>query len=125
MRMEIIIPQTGILVQKSYILYAHVPMLARAPAGWQLTLVDTPGFGEANMDNITSISKKLLTTSSAYLYIVDTGSIGDEMDATNMKHLFERDQGLLVYFELICTYVVRQQSSDTWFVLLLWSMKLV
>ena len=95
--MEIIFalfPQTGILVQKSYILYAHVPMLARAPAGWQLAFVDTPGFGEANMDNITSISKKLLTTSSAYLYIIDVTSVGDETDAINMKCLFERDQGL-------------------------------
>ena len=96
-------PQTGILVQKSYILYAHVPMLARAPAGWQLAFVDTPGFGEANMDNVTSISKKLLTTSSAYLYIVDVTSVGDETDAINMKCLFERDQGLWISpdFELI------------------------
>lgn len=73
-------------------MYAHVPILENVPAGWHLVLVDTPGFGEANMKNITSLATKLLNTSSAYLYIVDVTSIGDELDATNMKCLFERDQ---------------------------------
>ena len=84
--------QTGVHVNKEYTLYAHVPILENVPAGWNLVLVDTPGFGEANMKSITSLATKLLNTSSAYLYIVDVTSTGDELDAANMKCLFERDQ---------------------------------
>ena len=84
--------QTGVQVNKQYTLYAHVPILKDVPTGWYLALVDTPGFGEANMENITSLATKLLNTSSAYLYIVDVNSIGDELDARNMRCIFERDQ---------------------------------
>lgn len=84
--------QTGIQVTKEYTLHAHVPILKDVPAGWNLVLVDTPGFGEANMESITSLATTLLNTSSAYLYIVDVNSIGDETDSKNMKCIFDKDQ---------------------------------
>lgn len=74
-------------------MHAHAPILEDVLAGWNLVLVDTPGFGEANMEGITSLATTLLNTSSAYLYIVDVNSIADEMDARNMKSIVDRDQG--------------------------------
>lgn len=85
--------QTGVQGTKEYTLYAHAPILENVPAGWSLVLVDTPGFGEANMESITSLATKLLNTSSAYLYIVDVTSIADDTDARNMKCIVDRDQG--------------------------------
>ena len=92
MGLQYFVLQAAVHVNEQYTLYAHVPLLENVPAGWNLVLVDTPGFGEANMENITSLATKLLNTSSAYLYIVDVTSIGDEIDARNWKCVCDRDQ---------------------------------
>jgi hypothetical protein len=53
----IIYTQTGILNQSGhncFVLYAFVEILQEAPEGWNLVLVDTPGFGEANIRHVTA-----------------------------------------------------------------------
>ena len=76
-----------------YILYAHVPILEEAPAGLSLALVDTPGFGEANVDHVALLTDTLFNTSSAYLYIMDGRQMGDATDAENVKRLYRKDRG--------------------------------
>lgn len=76
-----------------YVLYACIPILEEAPPGWTLALVDTPGFGEANVHHITGIANRLFNTSTAYLYIMDSGSMKDAVDAKNIQQLFEHDKG--------------------------------
>ena len=83
-------------VSKQYTLYANVDILKAAPAGFSLVLVDTPGFGEANMDHITELAKTLFNTSSAYLYVMDITQMGDITDSQYLKQLSQRDEGKLL-----------------------------
>ena len=86
--------QTGIQGgQNCFVLYAFVEILKEAPEGWNLVLVDTPGFGEANVQHVTARTNTLFTTSTAYLYIIDSGILGDEVDAKKIKLLFKNDTG--------------------------------
>ena len=83
-------PQKG---RRQYVLYACIPILQEAPSGWTLALVDTPGFGEANVGHITALTDRLFSTSTAYLYIMDSGIMKDAVDAKNIERLFEHDKG--------------------------------
>ena len=78
---------------RQYVLYACIPILQEAPRGWTLALVDTPGFGEANVGHITALTDRLFSTSTAYLYIMDSAIMEDAVDAKNIKQLFEHDKG--------------------------------
>ena len=92
----IIYTQTGILNQSGhncFVLYAFVEILQEAPEGWNLVLVDTPGFGEANIRHVTARTDILFSTSTAYLYIIDSGSMGDDVDAKKIKLLYQHDKG--------------------------------
>jgi predicted GTPase len=89
--------QTGILNQSGhncFVLYAFVEILQEAPEGWNLVLVDTPGFGEANIRHVTARTDTLFSTSTAYLYIIDSGSMGDDVDAKKIKLLYQHDKDL-------------------------------
>jgi predicted GTPase len=77
-----------------FVLYAYVPILEVAPAGWNLALVDTPGFGEANVDHITKHTDMLFSTSTAYLYLMDSTSMEDSIDGENIGLLFKHDKGI-------------------------------
>ena len=78
-----------------FVLYAYVPILEVAPAGWNLALVDTPGFGEANVDHITKHTDMLFSTSTAYLYLMDSTSMEDSIDGENIGLLFKHDKGIV------------------------------
>jgi predicted GTPase len=78
----------------SFTLYAYVPILSEAPNGWTLALVDTPGFGEAHVDHVTALTDTLFSTSTAYLYLIDSNNLEDEVDAKNIKLLFKHDKDL-------------------------------
>ena len=88
---------------KSYILYAHIPILREAAQGWTLVLVDTPGFGEANVDHITALADRRFNTSTAYLYIMDGTSMCDELDRRKIHQLFKNDKGILTHCSM-CIY---------------------
>ncbi|CAI8049463.1 hypothetical protein GBAR_LOCUS27232 [Geodia barretti] len=77
-----------------FVLYAYVPILEEAPAGWNLALVDTPGFGEANVDHIMKHTDMLFSTSTAYLYLMDSTSMEDSIDGENIGFLFKHDKGI-------------------------------
>ena len=76
-----------------FVLYAFVPILQEAPEGWSLALVDTPGFGEANVEHIMKHTDMLFSTSTAYLYLMDATSMDDKVDSDNFKLLFQHDKG--------------------------------
>ena len=85
---------------RHYVLYAYIPILDNAPRGWTLALVDTPGFGEANVGHITALADRLFSTSTAYLYIIDSVILNDALDAKNIKQLYEHDKGDVICLEL-------------------------
>lgn len=79
--------------RRKYTLYAYIPILEGAPPNWTLALVDTPGFGEANVEHVTALTDTLFSTSTAYLYILDSGNMGDAVDAENIRQLYKYDNG--------------------------------
>lgn len=80
--------------RRKYTLYAYIPILEGAPPNWTLALVDTPGFGEANVEHVTALTDTLFSTSTAYLYILDSGNMGDAVDAENIRQLYKYDNDL-------------------------------
>ena len=91
--------QTGVKngqdVRKLYVLHAHIPILEEAHhSGWTLALVDTPGFGEANVEHVTSHADMLFSTSTAYLYMMDSSNLEDAVDAANIRQLYQYDKGI-------------------------------
>ena len=56
-------------------------------------LVDTPGFGEANVDHVMQHTDLLFKASTAYIYIMDSTSMEDKVDHDNIRLLFEHDKG--------------------------------
>ena len=67
-------------------------------------LVDTPGFGEANIDHVTALTRTLYSTSTAYIYIMDSGSMEDDVDAKNIQQLYKHDKGCSAdtFLEKLC-----------------------
>ena len=66
---------------------ANIPILVGSvPDGWTVSLVDNPGFGEAkeHVSRLASVSMKI---SSAYIYLLETGSVGGEAAAKFFKKL--------------------------------------
>ena len=84
-----------------FVLYAFVPILEGAPEGWSLALVDTPGFGEANVDHIMRHTDMLFSTSTAYLYLMDSTIMEDGVDSDNIKLLFKHNKGTQEYNVII------------------------
>jgi hypothetical protein len=77
------------------VLHAHIPILEEAHhSGWTLALVDTPGFGEANVEHVTSHADMLFSTSTAYLYMMDSSNLEDAVDAANIRQLYQYDKEL-------------------------------
>ena len=80
-------------IRKLYVLYACIPILDQPQSGWTLALLDPPGFGEANVEHVTSHAGMLFSTSTAYLYLMDSSSLEDAVDAENIKQLYHFDRG--------------------------------
>lgn len=73
------------------ILKANIPILVgRVPSGWTVSLVDNPGFGEAK-EHITRLAKVSMKISSAYIYLLETGSVGGEEAAKFFRKLMKRE----------------------------------
>ena len=69
----------------------NIPLLiGKVPLGWTVSLVDNPGFGEAQ-EHITQIADSSLLTSSAYVYLVETGQLGGTEPRDFYKELHKRD----------------------------------
>ena len=84
--------------RKLYVLYACIPLLEQTQhSGWALALVDTPGFGEANVEHVTSHADMLFSTSTAYLYLMDSSNLKDAVDAENIRQLYEYDKGIQTF----------------------------
>ena len=70
-----------------------VPLLAnKAPPGWTISLVDNPGFGEAK-EHVTQLAEASVITSSAYIYLMQSGDIGGKEAAEFFKDLNKKDKG--------------------------------
>ena len=96
-------------VRKLYVLHAHIPILEDAHhSGWTLALVDTPGFGEANVEHVTSHADMLFSTSTAYLYMMDSSNLEDAVDAANIQQLYQYDKGIQ-----LCIYDVHKKMSSS------------
>ena len=96
--------QTGIVSgsgHHSFVLCAFVPILETAPEGWTLALLDTPGFAEANIVHVTARTETLFSTSTAYLYIIDSGNMEDEVDAKKIQLLYRQDKGIYSYIFIL------------------------
>ena len=70
----------------------NVPLLSSAPAGWDVFLVDTPGYGEHHQE-IAAAAEAILKESSAFVYVMDYNVIGGEADANYLRQLYEHDKG--------------------------------
>ena len=74
-------------------LTTFVPFLADAPSGWQVSLVDTPGFGEFN-SRVETRAKEALKSSSACVYITTYGNLRTEVNAKYLKLIHTHYQGI-------------------------------
>ena len=77
-------------VQGVYTLYANVPLISSAPEGWNVYLVDNPGFGEAN-ESVNELAESAMKFSSAYVYIVQYTQLKDVVDAGAFRLLYKKD----------------------------------
>ena len=72
----------------------NIPLLkGKVPSGWIVSLVDNPGFGEAQ-EHIEQIADSSLLISSAYFYLLETGSIGGKEAAGFYNELYRRDSSI-------------------------------
>ena len=73
------------------VLKANIPLLVGSvPKGWTVSLVDNPGFGEAK-EHVTHMASVSMRISSAFIYLLETGSIGGEEAAKFFKKLIEKE----------------------------------
>lgn len=81
-------------VPEKLILYANIDLLSGAQPGWTVSLVDNPGFGEAN-EHISQIAEAAMNSSSVYIYLVETTAIGGDIDKKFFQELQSRDKGIM------------------------------
>lgn len=80
------------------ILKVNIPLLTGSiPPGWEVSIVDNPGFGEAK-EHITQLAEASMVTSSAYIYLMQTEDIGGKDAEHFFKSLQKADEGLLCTF---------------------------
>ena len=63
--------------------------------GWELSILDNPGYGEADQEGMMQETETTMKTSSALLYVMDVGQLQDSEDARRLKQLYTADKGLL------------------------------
>ena len=63
--------------------------------GWRISLLDNPGYGEADQESMMLETETTMKTSSALLYVMDVGQLQDKEDARCLKQLYKADEGLL------------------------------
>ena len=75
-------------------LTANVDILDQAPEGWQISLLDNPGFGESFQEKLMLETEMTMKTSSAYLYIMDAGQLSDKEDERCLDLIHRSDEGI-------------------------------
>ena len=71
-----------------------LPLLVEhVPLGWTVSLVDTPGFGEARQ-HIQQLAKDSVQLSAAYIFLVSNESIEASDVSETFKDLAKTDQGM-------------------------------
>lgn len=77
------------------ILQVNMPLLCGSvPSGWDVSIVDNPGFGEAK-EHITQLAEASMLTSSAYIYLMQTENVGGREAAEFFKDLVKTDNSML------------------------------
>ena len=72
----------------------NIPLLSdQVPQDWQLRLIDNPGFGDAR-HHVAQVASESVHTSSMYIYLLETSSIGGVLAARFFKDLSCKDQGI-------------------------------
>ena len=81
----------------SLTLTVSLPLLTyNVPPGWTVSLVDTPGFGEAN-EYIQQLAEESVEVSAAYIYLLQTESIGGSEAKEMFASIAKKDQGINCY----------------------------
>ena len=58
------------------VLHVNIPLLSGSiPPDWTVSIMDNPGFGEAK-EHIQQLAEASMNTSSAYIYLMQTESVG-------------------------------------------------
>ena len=79
---------------ESLMLQVHMPILTNnVPPGWNVSLVDTPGFGEKN-EHVQQLAKEAMETSAAYIYLLQTENIGGTAVGETFHSLAAVDPGI-------------------------------
>lgn len=73
-------------------LHVNIPALSEAPHGWNVSLTDNPGFGEAN-EHIAQLASISVHDSSAYVYVTNSQNVGSHTDFKFFQQLAEHDKG--------------------------------
>ena len=76
----------------------NVPCIAGTSSNseWSVSLVDNPGFGEAN-EYINQLEYLSFVASSAYLYLVESTRIDGKSAQSFFQELWKRDKGEMNY----------------------------
>lgn len=70
-----------------------LPLLAHnVPPEWTVSLVDTPGFGEA-IEHVQQLAEDSFEVSAAYIYLLQTENIGGTDVFETFSSLAEKDPG--------------------------------
>ena len=76
-----------------YTLCANIPLIGSAPEGWNVYLVDNPGFGETN-ESINDLAETAMKSSSAYVYVVQYTQLKDVVDAGAFRLIHKKDSSM-------------------------------
>ncbi len=68
--------------------------------------MDTPGFGENN-PTVTSVAERALKLGSAYVYVVNTGTVSDTVDAMYYNQLKQEDEGKCGTLQCVVTHSLK------------------
>ena len=69
-----------------------VPFLADVPPEWDVSLVDTPGFGEFD-SCVEALAKEALKSSSVCVYITTYNDLRAQANGDYLRFILQHDQG--------------------------------
>ena len=101
-----------------YRILMSVPLLGNVLPEWNVSLVDTPGFGEDNA-KVSRAADAAMSASSACVYITTSGSLGSKTDTDCFKELHRHGNyeyhsiyfKLLAHWQRVMQYLVNFMSS--------------
>lgn len=77
----------------NYVLKVQIPLFLQVPEGWQVSLVDNPGYDEYTA-HVTDAADQSLRISSACLYITTYDQYRQKQVASFFKKMYEENKGL-------------------------------